>query len=161
MNTLRRFYRLSRPFWQDRQQWQAWLMLATVIGLGLLVVQINVLINSWSKTFYDTLAAFDTTGLYGLVGEYTLYLGLYVLIYVSIDYIRKALVLRWRQAMTARLTDAWLAEQAFYRLGLTGEPDNPDQRIAQDVDLMVDLSIELVASLVINLAQVGAFVVIL
>lgn len=161
MNTLRRFYRLSRPFWQERQQWQAWLMLATVIGLGLLVVQINVLINSWSKTFYDTLAAFDTTGLYGLVGEYTLYLGLYVLIYVSIDYIRKALVLRWRQAMTARLTDAWLAEQAFYRLGLTGEPDNPDQRIAQDVDLMVDLSIELVASLVINLAQVGAFVVIL
>lgn len=161
MNTLRTFYRLSRPFWHDRQQWRAWLMMAAVIGLGLLVVQINVLINSWSKTFYDTLAAFDTTGLYGLVGEYALYLGSYVLIVVAMDYIRKALELRWRQAMTGRLTDAWLTDQAFYRLGLTGEPDNPDQRIAQDVDLMVGLSIELVASLVINLAQVGAFVVIL
>ncbi|MFJ4157750.1 ABC transporter ATP-binding protein/permease [Pseudomonas sp. NPDC089752] len=161
MKTLRAFYRLSRPFWASRQQWRAWLMLAAVIGLGLLVVQINVLINSWSKTFYDTLAAFDTTGLYGLVGEYALYLGSYVLIVVAMDYIRKGLELRWRQAMTGRLTDAWLADQAFYRLGLTGEPDNPDQRIAQDVDLMVGLSIELVASLVINLAQVGAFVVIL
>ncbi|PYB75992.1 ABC transporter ATP-binding protein [Pseudomonas sp. LB-090624] len=161
MNTLRTFYRLSRAFWHDRRQWVAWLMLAAVIGLGLLVVQINVLINSWSKTFYDTLAAFDTTGLYGLVGEYALYLGSYVLIIVAMDYIRKGLELRWRQAMTGRLTDAWLADQAFYRLGLTGEPDNPDQRIAQDVDLMVGLSIELVASLVINLAQVGAFVVIL
>ncbi|CAM3603656.1 Inner membrane ABC transporter ATP-binding protein YddA [Pseudomonas reidholzensis] len=161
MNTLRRFYRLSRPFWQDRQQWLAWLMLAAVIGLGLLIVQINVLINSWSKTFYDTLASFDTAGLYGLAGEYALYLGLYVLIYVALDYIRKGLVLRWRQAMTGRLVDAWLGDQAFYRLGLSGEPDNPDQRIAQDVDLMVDLSIELVASLVVNLAQVGAFVVIL
>jgi len=161
VNTLRTFYRLSRPFWHDRQQWRAWLMMAAVIGLGLLVVQINVLINSWSKTFYDTLAAFDTSGLYGLVVEYGLYLGSYVLIVVAMDYIRKALELRWRQAMTARLTDAWLADQAFYRLGLTGEPDNPDQRIAQDVDMMVGLSIELVASLVINLAQVGAFVVIL
>ncbi|WP_369989218.1 ABC transporter ATP-binding protein/permease [Pseudomonas xanthosomatis] len=161
MNTLRTFYRLSLPFWRDRGQWQAWLMLAAVIGLGLLVVQINVLINSWSKTFYDTLTAFDTHALYGLVGEYTLYLAAYVLIIVFLDYIRKGLVLRWRQAMTGRLTDAWLADQAFYRLGLNGEPDNPDQRIAQDVDIMVDLSIELVASLVINLAQVGAFVVIL
>ncbi|RZI88550.1 MAG: ABC transporter ATP-binding protein/permease, partial [Pseudomonas sp.] len=68
MNTLRRFVRLSRPFWHDRGQWQGWLMLAAVIGLGLLVVQINVLINSWSKAFYDTLAAFDTAALYGLVG---------------------------------------------------------------------------------------------
>ncbi|MGE8479298.1 MAG: ABC transporter ATP-binding protein/permease [Pseudomonas shirazensis] len=161
MNTLRRFVRLSRPFWHDRGQWQGWLMLAAVIGLGLLVVQINVLINSWSKTFYDTLAAFDTAALYGLVGQYALYLGAYVLIIVGLDYIRKHLELRWRQAMTARLTDAWLADHAFYRLGLSGEPDNPDQRIAQDVDLMVGLSIELVASLVINLAQVGAFALIL
>ena len=161
MNTLRRFVRLSRPFWHDRGQWQGWLMLAAVIGLGLLVVQINVLINSWSKTFYDTLAAFDTAALYGLVGQYALYLGAYVLIIVGLDYIRKRLELRWRQAMTARLTDAWLADHAFYRLGLSGEPDNPDQRIAQDVDLMVGLSIELVASLVINLAQVGAFALIL
>ncbi len=161
MSTLRRFYRLSRPFWHDRGQWKAWLMLAAVIGLGLLVVQINVLINSWSKTFYDTLAAFDTHALYGLVGQYALYLGAYVLIIVLLDYIRKGLVLRWRQAMTGRLVDAWLADQAFYRLGLSGEPDNPDQRIAQDVEVMVDLSIELVASLVINLAQVGAFMVIL
>jgi putative ATP-binding cassette transporter len=161
VSTLRIFYRLSRPFWCERGQWLAWLMLATVIGLGLLVVQINVLINGWSKTFYDTLSAFDTGALYGLVAEYTLYLAAYVLIYVLLDYVRKGLVLRWRQVMTARLTDAWLADQAFYRLGLGGEPDNPDQRIAQDVDVMVDLSIELVASLVINLAQVGAFVVIL
>lgn len=161
MNTLRRFYRLSRPFWRERSQWPAWAMLAAVIGLGLLVVQINVLINSWSKTFYDTLTAFDTSALYGLVGQYAIYLGAYVLIIVFLDYIRKGLVLRWRQAMTGRLTDAWLSDQAFYRLGLNGEPDNPDQRIAQDVDVMVDLSIELVASLVINLAQVGAFVVIL
>lgn len=161
MKTLRTFYRLSRPFWSSREQWMAWVMLASIIGLGLLVVQVNVWINAWSKTFYDTLGAFDTDALYALMGQYTLYIGSYVLIYVYIDWLRKGLVLRWRQAMTARLIDDWLGGQAFYRLGLGDEPDNPDQRIAQDVDMMVDLSVELVASFVINLAQVGAFVVIL
>lgn len=161
MKTLRAFYRLSRPFWASRQQWLAWVMLGGVIGMGLLVVQINVWINAWSKTFYDTLGAFDTDALYALMGQYSLYIGAYVLIYVYLDWLRKGLVIRWRQSMTERLTGDWLGDQAFYRLGLGDEPDNPDQRIAQDVDLMVDLSIELVASFVINLAQVGAFVVIL
>lgn len=161
MNALRAFWRLSRPFWASRRQWPAWVMLAGVIGMGLLVVQINVWINAWSKTFYDTLGAFDTDALYALMGQYSLYIGAYVLIYVYLDWLRKGLVMRWRQAMTERLAADWLGDQAFYRLGLGNEPDNPDQRIAQDVDMMVDLSIELVASFVINLAQVGAFVVIL
>jgi len=161
VNSLRAFYRLSRPFWASRSQWLAWVMLAGVIGMGLLVVQINVWINAWSKTFYDTLGAFDTDALYALMGQYSLYIGGYVLIYVYLDWLRKGLVMRWRQSMTERLTADWLGDQAFYRLGLGDEPDNPDQRIAQDVDMMVDLSIELVASFVINLAQVGAFVVIL
>lgn len=161
MKSLRAFYRLARPFWGSRSQWLAWVMLGGVIGMGLLVVQINVWINAWSKTFYDTLGAFDTDALYALMGQYSLYIGGYVLIYVYLDWLRKGLVIRWRQAMTERLVGDWLGDQAFYRLGLGDEPDNPDQRIAQDVDMMVDLSIELVASFIINLAQVGAFVVIL
>jgi vitamin B12/bleomycin/antimicrobial peptide transport system ATP-binding/permease protein len=161
MRRLRMFYRLAAPFWQDRRQWLGWLLLGSVIGLGLLIVQINVLINSWSKTFYDTLGEFNTDALYALMGQYALYLGIYVLVVVALDWLRKDLGLRWRQAMTLRFTDAWLADQAFYRLGLAGEPDNPDQRIAEDVDLVVDLSIELVASFIINMAQVGAFMSIL
>lgn len=60
MKTLRTFFALASPFWRDRQQWLAWVMLLSVIGMGLMLVQINVLINTWSKTFYDTLAEFDT-----------------------------------------------------------------------------------------------------
>lgn len=45
-------------------------MLVSIIGMGLLIVQINVLINAWSKSFYDTLGAFDTPALYALMGRY-------------------------------------------------------------------------------------------
>lgn len=161
MKSLRTFYRLAAPFWRQGSQWLGWLMLAGIIGMGLLIVQINVLINAWSKTFYDTLGEFDTDALYALMGRYVLYLGAYVLIVVALDWVRKALVLRWRQAMTEQFTHAWMADQAFYRLGLGGEPDNPDQRIAEDVNIVADLSVELVASFIINMAQVGAFMSIL
>lgn len=161
MKTLKTFYRLASPYWLDRRQWLSWVLLASVIGMGLLVVQINVLINAWSKTFYDTLGEFKTDELYALMGQYSLYIAAYVLIVVYLDWLRKALVLRWRRAMTQSTIEAWMQGQAYYRLGLTGEPDNPDQRIAEDIDLLVDRSVQLLASFIINVAQVGAFAMVL
>ncbi|RMQ40894.1 hypothetical protein ALQ04_00964 [Pseudomonas cichorii] len=157
MKTLRTFYALASPYWLDRRQWLSWVLLLSVIGMGLLVVQINVWINAWSKTFYDTLGEFKTEALYALMGQYCMYIAGYVVIVVYLEWLRKALVLRWRRAMTKTTIDAWMQGQAYYRLGLTGEPDNPDQRIAEDVDLLVDRSVELLASFIINLAQVLAF----
>ncbi|UXZ95418.1 ABC transporter ATP-binding protein/permease [Pseudomonas phytophila] len=161
MKTLRTFLALASPYWRDRKQWLEWVMLLSVIAMGLMLVQINVLINTWSKTFYDTLAEFDTQGVIALMGEYALYIGAYVLVYVYLDWLRKALELRWRRALTASVIERWFSGQAFYRIGLGAEPDNPDQRIAEDVDLMVKRSIELLVSFIANLAQVGAFLTIL
>lgn len=161
MKTLKTFYRVVSPYWLDRRQWLSWVLLASVIGMGLLVVQINVLINAWSKTFYDTLGEFNTDKLYALMGQYSLYIAAYVLIVVYLEWLRKALVLRWRRAMTESTIDAWMQGQAYYRLGLNGEPDNPDQRIAEDIDLLVERSVQLLASFVINVAQVGAFAMVL
>ena len=161
MNTLRTFYRLAAPYWLDRRQWLSWVLLASVIGLGLLVVQVNVLINTWSRTFFDALGGFNTEALYALMGEYIIYIAAYVVIMVYLEWLRKALVLRWRRAMTASTLENWMQDQAYYRLGLTGEPDNPDQRIAEDIAVLVDRSVELLASLIINVAQVGAFSVVL
>lgn len=161
MKTLKTFYRLASPYWLNPRQWLSWVLLASVIGMGLLVVQINVWINAWSKTIYDTLGEFKTDELYSLMGQYSLYIAAYVLIVVYLEWLRKALVLRWRRAMTQSTIDAWMQGQAYYRLGLNGEPDNPDQRIAEDIDLLVDRSVQLLASFVINVAQVGAFALVL
>ncbi|OOV91363.1 ABC transporter ATP-binding protein/permease [Pseudomonas sp. MF4836] len=161
MKTLRTFYALASPYWRDRRQWQSWLLLASVIGMGLLIVKINVLINAWSKTFYDTLGEFKTEALYALMGQYAMYIAAYVLIVVYMDWLRKALVLRWRRAMTQSTISAWFEGQAYYRLGFNGEPDNPDQRIAEDVEMLVERSVELLVSFIINLAQVAAFATIL
>ena len=161
MNTLRTFIQLASPFWRSRRQWVAWLLLASVLGMGLLIVQINVWINSWSKTFYDTLGEFNTDALYRLMGQYVMYLALFVLIAVYKDWLHKALVLRWRQSMTEQMIGRWLDDHAFYRMGHSGEPDNPDQRIAEDIRLLVVSSLNLLVSFISNFAQAGAFLGIL
>ncbi|QXI25987.1 ABC transporter ATP-binding protein/permease [Pseudomonas vanderleydeniana] len=161
MNTLRIFFRLAWPYWRSRQQWVSWLLLGSVIAMGLLIVQINVWINAWSKTFYDTLGAFDTSALYRLMGEYVIYLAAFVLIAVYKNWLHKALLLRWRQSMTEQVIGRWLDDHAFYRIGHQGEPDNPDQRIAEDIKRLVESSVSLLVSFITNFAQAGAFLGIL
>lgn len=161
MNTLRQFWQLAAPYWRSRHNWQAWLLLLAILGMGLILVQMNVWLNFWNKDFYDALGALDTPRIYPLLGRYCLLISAAVVVAVALDWVRKLLILRWRQAMTRQLVDAWLAEHAFYRLGLHDEPDNPDQRIAEDVNLLVTDSIDLLRSLVSAVAKLLSFVFIL
>lgn len=157
MSLMRTFFRLVAPYWLDRRNWQGWLLLISLLGLGLGIVEINVKINAWSKTFYDTLSTFDTAALYGLMGQYVVYIGMFVVLVVYKAWLRKALLLRWRQATSERMIDTWLSDRVHYRMGLQGETDNPDQRIAEDINLLVAHSTDLLVSFVTNLAQVVAF----
>ena len=158
MESLRNFYWLAKPFWGDRRNWKAWLLLLSIIGLGLVFVRMNVWFSFWNKEFYDALAAVDTEKIYPLLGQYCLLIAGAVLVAVYLDWLRKLLILRWREALTASLVGQWLQHHAFYRLGLHGEPDNPDQRIAEDVHLLVADSIDILRSFISAVAKIVSFV---
>jgi putative ATP-binding cassette transporter len=53
------------------------------------------------------------------------------------------LEIRWRRWLTDHMVTLWLADRAFYRLRFVGKTDNPDQRIAEDVGLMIGNGIDL------------------
>ncbi|WP_161865655.1 ABC transporter ATP-binding protein/permease [Pseudomonas yangonensis] len=157
MNTLRMFFSLARPFWASRASWPGWALLALALTMGIGLVQINVYISEWSKTFYDTLATFDVNALLGLMGQYALAIVLLVAAIVAKDWFNKALMLRWRRHLNDHLLSRWLAERRYYRLGLSGETDHPDQRIAEDAYLLTEKTVGIVVSLFINSLQIGAF----
>ncbi len=52
-------------------------------------------------------------------------------------YLGKWLYIEWRQWLTHYFTDAGFAHRAFYRMGLSGKVDNPDQRISDDIGSFV------------------------
>lgn len=157
MNTLRLFFKLARPFWGSRAGWPGWALLALALAMGAGLVQVNVYISEWSKTFYDTLATFDGKALIGLMGQYAIAIGLVVAAIVAKDWFNKALMLRWRQHLNDQLLERWLGERRYYRLGLSSETDYPDQRIAEDAYLLADKTVGIVVSLFINTLQIGAF----
>ena len=76
--------------------------------------------------------------------------------------------MRWRAWMTGHYLDRWLANKAFYQLELArfahGEdapPDNPDQRIAEDMNLFTSYTVSLTMGLLNAVVTLVSFVGIL
>ena len=161
MNLLKQFFHLARPFWAGKSQWREWLLLASVIGFTLFSIFMSVKIAAWDKRFYDALAAFDGKAMPALIVEYCGYMGLIIGCIVCGDWLQKRLIFRWRTHLTERFQSDWLGNHKHYRLQLTGEPDNPDQRIADDIYQLADKSIVLFRSFINNIAKFSAFVAVL
>ena len=161
MNTLKKFFYLARPFWSGVHGRLQWLMLAVLIGFTLFSITISVWIAAWDKRFYDALAAFDGASMPSLIVEYLGYMAMIIGCIVCGDWLQKRLIFRWRTHLTEQFQKNWLEGHKHYRLRLTGEPDNPDQRIAEDIYLLADKSISLFRSFINNIAKFSAFVAVL
>ena len=161
MNILKKFSRLARPFWTGAHGRIQWLMLAVLIGFTLCSITISVWIAAWDKRFYDALAAFDSASMPALIVEYLGYIAMIIGCIVCGDWLQKRLIFRWRTHLTDQFQKNWLEGHKHYRLRLTGEPDNPDQRIAEDIYLLADKSISLFRSFINNIAKFSAFVAVL
>lgn len=154
-------WKLCRPFWGGWRSWRAWSLLAVAVSMGFGIVYLNVQINEWSRVFYDTLGTYYSSKLFGLMKEYTVYILLYIGVFVSQDWFTSLLVIRWRSALTAQFVDSWLAKRTFYRMSLTGKIDNRDQRIAEDINLFTDKLVSMVVAFIINAGRLSSFMIIL
>lgn len=161
MKTFRAFLNIARPFWLSRNRLRAWMLLAAVVACALGFVRVSVAINVWNKTFFDALAAFDAKALPHLLALYCGFLMLAVVFIAAGNWLLKRLVFDWRDWATHEYQRRWLEEQRHYHLRFGEEPDNPDQRIAEDVALLPQLSLDLFKSFVLNLTRLVAFVSIL
>lgn len=162
MQSLKRFYQLIAPCWLQPREWFSWLLLLTLVALTLGVVWISVQYNNWSREFYDALSDYFQQASIGmLVLTYAGYTALFVMFIISSNWLKKLLIIRGRQKMTMRFHHMWLRRHNHYRLSLHAEPDNPDQRIAEDIRLLIEQSLELFLSLLKNITGLLSFIVIL
>ena len=93
MNTLKKFFRLARPFWTGAHGRIQWLMLAILIGFTLCSITISVWIAAWDKRFYDALAAFDGASMPSLIVEYLGYMAMIIGCIVCGDWLQKPQIL--------------------------------------------------------------------
>lgn len=155
------FYLLIKPYWLSKRNWLAWVLAMVVIGIGSVITYLNVRISNWSKGFYDALANFEIEKSYSLLTEYFIYIAIFIVINVYRTWFRKLLIIRWREFMTKQFLDEWFSKQIYYRLAHRKKMDNPDQRIAEDINMFIEDTIELSVSFIFNLIQLWAFFMVL
>ena len=160
---------LTKPYFQSEQKWKARGLLLSIVALNLALVYMAVLFNDWNRLFYDALQNKQASVFWTQLGRFTYLAVIFIVIAVYKFYLTQLLELRWRAWMTTHYLERWLTGQAFYKLELarfttqpnadTSNPDNPDQRIQEDINQFttytVSLSMGLLNSVVTLLSFIG------
>ena len=125
------------PYWTSEDRWAAFLLLLAVVLLTLAMVYLTVLLNHWNNAFYSALQDKNMVAFRAQLFRVTYLITIFIFLAVYQVYLNQMLEIRWRRWLTDRYLSAWLSDGAYYRMQLQGgETDNPDQRIAEDVQLL-------------------------
>lgn len=159
---LRRFFAVSRGFWQGEGALRAWLLMGLVVLCLLAQIGTQVAMNTWNRVFFDALERRDAEAVW------TTFLWLPVLV-VTIALVVSALLVsrmtfqaRWRAWLTRHMAGWWIADQRYYRLGFVA-PDQsaPEFRIADDVRLAIEPLVEFALGLLSAVIMAATFATIL
>ncbi len=156
------FWQLFKGYWQGEEKWRARGLLAVVVLLTLGGVVISVLLNQWYNSFYNVLQEYKYEEFWPLIGQFTVLAFIHIAFAVYAIYLRQMLQLKWRTWMTEKYLDRWMQGQVYYRMQVEGDnADNPDQRISEDINQFVSLTLQLALGFLKQVAMLGAFILIL
>lgn len=169
--------RLADPFFAATDKspiaWPAGLRLAVqervfahALLFGLMAINIaqvflTVLLNQWNGRFFTALQQRDGAVFWVELQTWAIIAGLIVIGRVYEIYLTQYAQMRWRRWSTAHLAQQWF-EAGIHSLRVRGvAPDNPDQRIAEDIRLFTTATLEFWSRLFTAGVSLQAFVIIL
>lgn len=152
-----RFLAIATPYWREEDKWKAWGLLALLVLLLLAETRFSVLFNEQTGEFTSALAAHDETRFWISI---KLCLGLLIVavpIYAFYYYVRDKLGIHWRRWLTNRFLDSYFTDRHFYELNSNARIDNPDQRIAEDINTFTQRSLYFLLIFIGSILQLVAF----
>jgi putative ATP-binding cassette transporter len=159
---LRQAWDLAWPYWKSDEKWSAIGLLAAVIALNLITVWLNVRFNYWNNDFYNALQQYDWPEFWRQFAIFGALALAFIVVGVYSSYLRGILHIRWRRWLTERFLRNWLEDQAYYRMQLNqATTDNPDQRIADDLNRFASISLTLSLGLLSSFVTLVSFLSIL
>ena len=160
--TLATIGRLSLPYFRSEDRWAGRLLLAAVIAIELSIVAITVILNQWYNRFYNTLQDRNWEAFLSAILFFCALAAVYTVLAVYQNYLNLWLQIRWRRWMTQTYLRQWLNTANHYRMQLLGDAaDNPDQRIADDLQLFVQQTLQIGTGILNSIVTLFSFVIIL
>ena len=138
------------------------LLLVAIVALTLGMVYMEVLFNDWQNLFYNSLQDKNKVEFYHQILRFGVLATIWIVMAVYNQYLTQGLQMRWRRWLTRRYLREWLADRTYYRMQLVGaQTDNPDQRVAEDLKIFVDETLNLSLGLLNAVVTLVSFVGIL
>ncbi|MEN9904122.1 MAG: hypothetical protein RLZZ555_687 [Pseudomonadota bacterium] len=152
-----RFLDIASPYWRSEERWHARGLLALLVLLLLSQTAFAVLLNEQTGEFTSALAARDGGRFW-----HAIWLALGLLIgavptYACFYWVRDTLGIRWRRWLTHRFVQRYFDDHHYYALNAQASLDNPDQRIAEDINTFTQRSLFFLMILIGAAMQLAAF----
>ena len=162
MTTLATVWRIASPYFRSEDRWPGRLLLASVVVIELSIVGLTVLLNSWNARFYNALQDKNWDAFVYQLGYFSVLAAVFVALAVYQLYLNQWLQIRWRRWLTRAYLDHWMAGSNHYRMQLLGDAaDNPDQRIAEDINSFIQSTLNIGLQLLNSLVSLFSFMIIL
>ncbi len=157
LHLLKQALLIAKPFWVSKGGRKSWWLLGLLILLLLADTQLNVWFNAQAGEFASALAAREAGRFWHSVRIYLLLLLIAVPEYSAYYFVRDRVGMHWRKALSLRVLERYFRNHAFYQLHAEAAIDNPDQRIAEDINSITQQSVNFVLVLTTAVFQIVAF----
>ena len=149
------------PFWLAERRWRTWLPLAIILASMFGGVYLAVWANRLLGDVSDALVGRHWPALWPALLLSLVVGTVYAAINLSRNALQSLLELRWRTWLTARLLADWTGRHIFYDIERDGMLGNADQRIAEDVKLFVQSTLNISFNLIGVVVNVATYTVLL
>jgi putative ATP-binding cassette transporter len=144
---LARFWQSASQFWREEKAWVAGLAVF-LIGVVLLQLLVQVLLNLWNRNFFDALERKDGHALWVQAQLFVPLAAASIFLAATSVWGRMTAQRSWREALTRHVLEKWLEGDRFRHLNhLSKGSENPEYRIAVDVRVATDAPIDLALAL--------------
>ena len=120
-----------------------------------------VAVSFVQKFFWNALNAKDVVKFNKFLVLYMAILTLGPVFMVLFDWAKSRVALAWREALTKAYLGDYIRDQRFYKLQLTSNVDNTDQRIADDIAAFCDKAVAFFCTAFVSVCDLAVFSVIL
>ena len=156
-NIWKQFLAIALPYWRHEEKLRAWFLLAMLVVLLLAQTRFAVLFNEQTGEFTSALAARDEPRFWHSIKYCLVLLIVAVPIYSLYYFVRDTLGIHWRRWLTDRFLERYFSHRRFYELNADAEIDNPDQRVAEDINIFTQRSLYFLLIFIGSLLQLIAF----
>jgi putative ATP-binding cassette transporter len=159
---LRRFWKSALQFYGARGPRLSWFLPSLILLTILLNLAAAYGMNVWNRAMFDALQGREADMVLFVSLIYFPLLAASVALSVTLVYAKMTTQRRWRAWLNHHLLDRWLTNGRYYQLNLvSGDHQNPEYRIADDVRVAVEAPIDFVSGLTTAILSAATFILVL